>query len=93
MIITYLANSFRIFVCFLSDENIQAITLSSTLALSSLPLLQGTSGLARATHGTNLLPFCAGDMPSTAVTAATSEQVLELPDTTKISSQLHEKVQ
>lgn len=67
MILAYLANTLRIFVCFHSDKNIQAVMLSSALKLSSPPLLQKTSRLAA--HRTNhLLRGCAGGLPSTAVT-------------------------
>lgn len=44
--------------------------LSGALEMTSPPLLQKTSGLARSTHRTNyLLLGCAGDLPSTAITA------------------------
>jgi len=59
-------------ICFHPDKNIQAILLSTALELSSPPLLWKTSGLVRATHRINhLLPGCAGDLPSIAITAVT----------------------
>lgn len=85
MTLTYLANTFRILVCFHSDKNIQAIMLLSALELSPPPLLQKTSGLARATHSMNhLLPGCAGGLPGTAVTAVIGG-VTQLPSHDKAS--------